>query len=183
MGMLERAHVRDGETVVVTGASGGVGFALVQLVAARGARVIAVTSPDKDDLIRASGADDVARRTAGDLSAAVAELAPGGIDVVGGQLVTTLLPSLVEGGRWVIAGAVAGPIIEFDLRRLYLNNRAIIGSSMHIPAHFAALIRQARTGQVSPRVAASYALADIHAAQREFLDRAHVGKIIVTSPG
>lgn len=186
-GMLERAHVREGETVVVTGASGGVGFALVQLVAARGARVIAVTSPDKADLIRAGGADDVASRTADDLATTVAELAPAGIDVVadvvGGQLVTTLLPSLVEDGRWVIAGAVAGPIIEFDLRRLYLNNRAIIGSSMHTPAHFTALIRQARAGQVSPRVAATHALADIHAAQREFLGRTHVGKIIVTPPG
>ncbi|GAA4853121.1 hypothetical protein GCM10023201_53160 [Actinomycetospora corticicola] len=71
---------------------------------------------------------------------------------------------------------------EFDLRRLYLHNVALIGSSMHTPAHFARLAADAAAGRVAPRVAARYALRDIHAAQEEFARSAHVGKIVVV-PG
>jgi len=80
----------------------------------------------------------------------------------------------------VIAGAVAGPVVAFDLRRLYLHQRVMIGSSMHTPAQFAELVDRARAGDVVPRVAASYPLAAIHDAQREFLGRAFVGKVVVT---
>ncbi|MDL5159736.1 zinc-binding dehydrogenase [Actinomycetospora termitidis] len=187
-GMLERGRIGAGETVLVTGASGGVGLALVQLAAARDAHVVALTTPDKAAAVREAGAAATVdrRRDADDLAAALAEVAPGGFDavadVVGGAVLPAVLPLVRDDGRWVIAGAMAGPVVEFDLRRLYLHNVALIGSSMHTPAHFARLAADAVAGRIAPRIAARYALADIHAAQEEFARSAHVGKIVVV-PG
>ncbi len=184
MGMLERAEVRAGETVLVTGASGGVGLALVQLAAARSANVVAVTSAAKADQVRAAGATGIVSRDAGDLASQVAELAPWGLDAVadiaGGPLIDQLMPLVRDDGRWVIAGAVAGPVVTFDLRRLYLHNLRLIGSSMHTREHFAKLIDVAETGTVSPRIAGRYRLVDIHQAQQQFLQGSHVGKIVIT---
>ncbi|MCD2189375.1 zinc-binding dehydrogenase [Actinomycetospora soli] len=184
-GMLERGAIGAGETVLVTGASGGVGLAAVQLAAARGARVLALTTPDQAAAVRDAGATATVDRHLGaeELAAAVAEVAPDGLDavadVVGGPVLATVLPLVTDGGRWVIAGAMGGPVVEFDLRRLYLHNVALVGSSMHTPAHFARLAADAVAGRVAPRIAARYALADIHAAQDDFARSAHVGKIVV----
>lgn len=183
LGMLERAGLGDGETVLVTGASGGVGLALVQLSAARGAHVVAVTSGDKAARVREAGAHETVDRAGGDLAAQVADVVPDGVDTVadvaGGPLLPSLLPLVRDDGRWVIAGAMAGPVVELDLRRLYLHNVTLIGSSMHTRQHFAQLVESARDGVVEPVVAASYPLADIAAAQREFVRREHVGKIVL----
>lgn len=186
MGMLERADIKRGEAVFVTGASGGVGFAAVQLAAARGARVLALTSGAKAEVVREAGAGTTVSRDA-DPAALQRELraaAPGGLDAVadvaGGPWLERLLPELRDGARWVIAGAVAGPVVSFDLRRLYLHNISLIGSSMHTRAHFAELAELARTGTLRPRIAARYRLSDIHAAQEEFRRGSHIGKIVLT---
>ncbi|GAA1402500.1 alcohol dehydrogenase family protein [Pseudonocardia kongjuensis] len=180
-GMLERGRIGPGETVLVTGASGGVGLALVQLAAARGAHVVAVTSAAKAAAVRAAGAGATVDRAGG--AAAVAAAAPDRLDAVldvaGGDLLPALLPAVRDGGRWVIAGAVAGPVVELDLRRLYLHNVSLVGSSMHTRAHFDGLVAQARAGTVRPRIAARYPLAELPAAQAEFLRGQHVGKIVL----
>lgn len=155
----------------------------MQLAAVRRARVVALTSQAKADLVAASGADAVVARESTDLGEAIGAAAPDGLDVVadvvGGSTVEEVLPALVEGGRWVIAGAVGGPVIRFDLRRLYLHNRRLIGSSMHSPAHFQRLVDEVRNGRIAPRVAATFPLADIHEAQRTFQQHRHVGKIVL----
>lgn len=183
MGMLERANITAGETVVVTGASGGVGLALVQLARARGATVLAVTSGDKASEVLAAGASHTVDRQ-GDLAEQIARYSPGGVDavadVVAGPLLSQLLPLVRDGGRWVIAGAVAGAVVEFDLRRLYLHNIGLIGSSMHTREHFAVLLRTAREGTVRPVIAARYPLDELVTAQERFLGHRHVGKIVVT---
>lgn len=74
---------------------------------------------------------------------------------------------------------LAGDRISFDLRRLYLHNLALIGSSMHTPSHFAELVEVARHGLVTPRVSARYPLSEIHAVQDEFARHTHVGKITI----
>ncbi|MBC7442098.1 MAG: zinc-binding dehydrogenase [Ramlibacter sp.] len=183
IGMLERAQVRAGETVLVTGASGGVGLALVQLAAARGARVLAITSGSKGEVVLANGAAQVFNRDSADLPARIAAAAPDGLDavadIVGGPGVSAMMPLLRDNGRWVIAGAVAGPVIEFDLRRLYLHNVQLIGSSMHTRVHFRRLVELARTGQVTPLVSSIFALDEIAEAQAEFSARRHIGKIVL----
>jgi NADPH:quinone reductase-like Zn-dependent oxidoreductase len=182
-GMLSRAGVRGGETVVVTGASGGVGLAAVQLAAARGARVVAVSSGAKAAAVRDAGADVVNDRAAGRLAEDLGGAAPSGVDVVvdvvAGPLLGLLLDFLDEGGRYVVAGAMAGPVVELDLRRLYLHNRVLVGSTMHTPQIFADLVARARSGELAPRVAGRFPLTAISEAQREFLRRRHVGKILV----
>ena len=183
IGMLERANVRSGETVLVTGASGGVGLALVQLAAARGAHVLAITSGSKGDAVLANGASTVFNRDSADIHAQIGAAAPDGLDVVadiaGGPGLAAMMPLLRDNGRWVIAGAVAGPVVEFDLRRLYLHNVQLIGSSMHTRVHFRRLVELARGGQVMPQVSGTFALAEIADAQKEFSARRHIGKIVL----
>lgn len=184
LGMLERAAIHGGETVLVTGASGGVGLALVQLAVARGANVIAVTTAAKADQVRSAGASRIVDRESADFQAKISSAAPEGLDavadVVGGDSMTTVLPLLNEGGRWVIAGAIAGSVISLDLRRLYLHNLRLIGSSMHTPSHFRQLVDEANAGRIHPSVVATYPLNEIHEAQRVFERRQHIGKIVVT---
>lgn len=183
MGMLERANVIAGETVIVTGASGGVGLALVQLAAARGATVIAVTSASKVAGVLDAGASHTVDRN-GDLTQEVGQCSPAGVDAVadvaGGPLISQLMPLVRDNGRWVIAGAVAGAVVEFDLRRLYLHNIRLVGSSTHTRDHFAVLLDAARTGAILPVIAAWYPLDDLAAAQAQFTRHQHVGTIVVT---
>lgn len=177
MGMLERADVRDGETVLVTGASGGVGLALVQLAASRGCRVVALTSAGKEAVVRQSGAEVVLHR--GEEPPAPVDVVA---DVVGGAQLPAMVDALTEGGRLVIAGAIAGAEVRLDVRRLYLHQRRLIGSSMHTPAHFSRLVAAARAGELQPVVARTYPLAAIHQAQQDFLAKAFVGKLVITPP-
>ncbi|MEV4966212.1 zinc-binding dehydrogenase [Streptomyces sp. NPDC024062] len=182
LGMIERGRLRKGETVLVSGASGGVGVALVQLARARGARVLAISSGSKIDAVREAGAHDVVDR-AGDVAGQVRAAAPDGIDVgldvVAGDLVGEGLPLLREGGRWVVAGALGGYDVTFDVRRLYLHNAQVIGSAMHTATHFGLLMDLAREGSVRPLVAATFPLDRAAEAQEELARRRHVGKIVM----
>jgi len=182
LGMIERGRLREGETVLVSGASGGVGLAAVQLARARGARVVAMSSGTKIDAVREAGAHEVVDR-AGDVTGQIRAAAPKGVDValdvVAGELVGEGLPLLREGGRWVVAGALGGYDVAFDVRRLYLHNAQVIGSAMHTPAHFGLLMDLARQGRVRPVIAAVFPLARAAAAQEELARRSHVGKIVM----
>lgn len=182
-GMLGRAAVGAGERVLVTGASGGVGIALVQLARARGAEVIAVTSSGTADAVAAAGATNVVRRDVDDLASRLAELAPEGLDVVadvaGGPAFGTLLAALRPAGRLVTCGAVAGPVVELDLRVLYLERRRLIGSTMHTAEQFARLVEDANAGRVDPPVAGTYPLGDIHRAQEDFAAGNCVGSLVL----
>lgn len=180
MGMLDRAGLASGERVLVTGASGGVGLALVQLAAAQGCFVAAVTTEDKRDRLLAAGASQVLMRQdlpSRELDKPVDVVA----DVVGGSGFPDLIDALAEGGRLVTAGAIAGPEIELDIRRLYLHSRRLIGSAMWTPAQFDRLVDHARRGDVKPVIARSFPLAEIAAAQREFADKTFVGKFVLVS--
>ncbi|WP_409062038.1 zinc-binding dehydrogenase [Streptomyces sp. SYP-A7185] len=182
LGMIERGRLGTGETALVSGASGGVGIALVQIARARGARVIAISSGAKIDAVRAAGAHEVIDR-AGDVTGQLRAAAPEGIDValdvVAGELVGQGLPLLREGGRWVIAGALGGYDVAFDVRRLYLHNAQVIGSAMHTPAHFDLLMDLARQGAIRPVIAATFPLDQAAQAQEELSRRDHVGKIVM----
>lgn len=182
LGMIERGRLRAGETALVSGASGGVGLAAVQLARARGARVIAVSSGSKTDAVREAGAHVVVDR-ARDTAAQIRAAAPGGVDValdvVAGELLSDGLPLMREGGRWVVAGALGGFGVSFDVRRLYLHNVQLIGSSMHTPAHFDLLMDMARRAEIRPVVAAAFPLHEAARAQEELARRGHVGKIVL----
>jgi len=140
-GMLSRAAVTDADTVLVTGASGGVGSALVQLAKRRGARVIGLASAEKHKSILALGADAVLPRTpknlAADLKSAMGrETVDVVADVVGGDSFATVLDTLRRGGRYTCSGAIAGPIVDLDLRTFYLNDLTFTGSTVVMPEIF-----------------------------------------------
>lgn len=183
LGMLERGAVNAGETVLVTGASGGVGLAAVQLAKARGARVVAVCSGDKQEAVRRAGADAIVDRTLANVVEDAAAAAPAGyhavIDVVAGGLLAPGLGLLGRGGRWVVAGALGGWHVELDVRRLYLRNLALVGSTMHTPRIFDLLVDIARRGDVRPVIAATFPLGEVALAQEELARRRHVGKLII----
>ena len=182
MGMLERAQVGAGERILVTGSSGGVGLALVQLAGARGAIVTALTSSGKASAVVAAGAQDTMLRDEWgpdrdpvDLDRKFDVIA----DVVGDGVFEKVLPALRTGGRLVIAGAIAGPVVTLDLRVLYLQRRSLIGSTMHTPAHFRKLLEAVRDGSIHPVVAETYPLVDIHRAQARFMNKDFIGKLVV----
>jgi NADPH:quinone reductase-like Zn-dependent oxidoreductase len=181
--MISRAGVASGDSVVVTGASGGVGSAAVQLAKRRGARVIAIAAPAKHDEIVALGADVVIPR-GGDLIAALGRKSVEAvIDVVGGPTWSQLLAVLRPFGRYATSGAIGGPLIELDLRTLYLNDLTLFGCTV-LDAHvFGSLVGYIERGEIKPIVAAMFPLRHIVAAQQLFLTKQHVGKIVLTIDG
>jgi NADPH:quinone reductase-like Zn-dependent oxidoreductase len=133
-GMLTRAAVTAGDTVLVPGASGGVGGAVVQLAKLRGARVVAMASKAKHGDVSALGADRLLPRDPGDLEAALAdEKITVVADVVGGAIWPALIDVLARGGRYTCSGAIAGPIVDFDLRTFYLRDLTFTGSTVIDP--------------------------------------------------
>jgi NADPH:quinone reductase-like Zn-dependent oxidoreductase len=178
--MLGRAGVRFGEMVVVTGASGGVGSAAVQLAARRGARVIALAAPAKHDEVIALGADTVLPRGSSLTTVLGARTVDVVIDVVGGPLWSQLLTVLRPGGRYATSGAIGGPLVELDLRTLYLNDLTLFGCTVLDPSVFSDLVGYIERSEIRPVIAATFSLEDIAAAQQLFLTKQHVGKIVLT---
>lgn len=177
--MVTRAGVRAGEIVLVTGASGGVGSIAVQLCRLRGARVIAVVGSDKAQDVMALGAERTMARDADVVSTLGRNAVDVVIDVVGGPAVAASLDVLRPGGRYAIAGAIAGPRVELDLRTVYLKDLTLYGCTVTPPAVFEDLVRCAASGELRPRVSAKYPLAQIAAAQSAFLEKRHTGKIVL----
>jgi NADPH:quinone reductase-like Zn-dependent oxidoreductase len=101
------------------------------------------------------------------------------IDVVGGDDWPALLQVLRPGGRYAVAGAIAGPVVPLDLRTLYLKDQTFFGCTVLDDGVFTSLVRRIERGEVQPVVAAVYPLDDIVVAQEAFLTKAHVGKIVL----
>lgn len=176
--MLHRARVSE-ETVLISGASGGVGSAAVQLAKRRGATVIALASPAKFGEVRAIGADRVIDRSA-DL---VAELGEGSIDVVvdlvAGDQWPSFLDVLRRGGRYATAGAIAGPLAQIDVRTLYLKDLTLFGCTFQEDEVFENLVSYIEAGEIRPLVAQTYPLSEIAKAQEDFLAKKHTGKLVL----
>lgn len=174
-GMLQRASV-GAERVLITGASGGVGAAAVQLAALRGAEVWGMTQPTKATAVAALGAVQTPDRDA-PLPDDHFDMV---LDLVGGPSWPRLLDTLKVGGRYVTSGAIAGPIVDLDLRTLYLKDLTLFGSTYQPDRVFEDLVRYAEAGKLRPVIAATYGLRDLHAAQEAFGTKTHVGKIAIT---
>ncbi|MCX8228097.1 MAG: alcohol dehydrogenase family protein [Sulfitobacter sp.] len=177
--MLTRAAVKAGETVLVTGASGGVGSATVQLAAARGAKVVAITSAAKADKVKALGASETLDRDDDYLSALSGKQVDVVIDLVAGSKWPALLEVLRSGGRYAVAGAIGGPIVELDVRTLYLKDLSFFGCTVLGPDVFGNLIERIERGDIAPLVAETYQLQQISAAQDAFDEKGYIGKIVL----
>ncbi len=182
-GMLLRAAVGPGDRILITGASGGVGSAAVQLAKIRGAEVIAlVGSPDKATQVKELGADRVILRDQDLLATLGRDSLTCIADLVAGPTWPVFLDLLSPGGRYVVAGAIAGPIVDLDVRSLYLKDLSLLGSTCQPAAVFENLVRYIEEDKIRPIVSQTFDLKDIRAAQELFISKAVTGKIALRIP-
>lgn len=177
------ARLAEGETVLVMGASSGVGAAAVQLAKAAGARVIAAsTAEEKLAAARELGADETLLLGPQGLRP-LRRLAPGGVDVVfehvGGSLFPDLVRALAPGGRLVTCGATAGHEALVDLRHVFFKELAILGAKMGPQSELRALMPDFASGRLRAVVDRVYPLAEARAAFERLAGRRQFGKVVI----
>jgi NADPH:quinone reductase len=194
--LVRRAHLAQGETLLVHGAGGGVGSAAIQVGKARGARVVGVVSSDeKERAARESGADEVVR-SEGDWKEAAKGHSPEGYDViydpVGGERFGESIRLLRMEGRIVVVGFAEGSIPEVAVNRLLYRCVSVVGAAW---GHFATsrpdyvrevgddLERMIREGHVRPIVGKTYAFDSVPDALRDLDGRRAVGKLVLEVGG
>lgn len=153
----------------------------MQLAKLRGARVIAMTSDAKREDVAALNPDLILPRAPENLRAALGnEQITVVADVVGGPYWSTLIDVLERGGRYTCSGAIAGPMVQLDLRTMYLRDLTFIGSTVIDPQVMLNLVAYLEAGHLKPLVAATYPLAELREAQAAFIAKTHAGNIVVT---
>jgi NADPH2:quinone reductase len=195
-GLRDRGAVRPGETVLVLGASGGIGIASIEIAKALGARVIACASSDaKLAVCREHGADDTINYARDDLRERIKALTDGrGVDVivdpVGGAYTEPALRSIAWRGRLLVVGFAAGEIPRIPLNLTLLKGCAIVGVFWgdflrREPQAFAASVAQLATwyaeGKLRPHISATFPLAKGGDAIKMLASRQVVGKIVLLS--
>jgi NADPH2:quinone reductase len=191
--LVRRARLESGQQVLVHGAGGGLGVAVIQVARALGARVIGVTAgPAKAAMAEAAGADVVIDAGNG-WADRVRAAAAGGIDIVvdpvGGDRFDDSLRLLRPGGCLVVVGFAGGDIPQVKTNRLLLRNVGVLGAAwrefiLHEPAFVAEAAAGLGTlidnGQLQPLIGATYPLKDCAQALRDLADRRAVGKLVIT---
>ena len=177
-GMLHRVNLKK-EKVLITGASGGVGSAAIQLAKRRGAFVIAQCSKSKFEEIKKIGADEVVDRSENLINKLGTNEIDVVVDLVAGSNWEQLLDILIPGGRYVTAGAIAGPIVNLDIRTLYLKDLTFYGCTYQPVEVFKNLIKYIENNEIKPLIAKTFPLEKIIEAQKEFLSKKFVGKIVL----
>jgi len=198
--LVERAQVQAGETVLVTGAAGGVGIATVQLAKSLGATVLAaVSTPEKAAAVRANGADHVIDTGVADLRNGLRDqvfAATGGhgadvvVDQVGGDVFDASMRAVAWCARMVVIGFASGRIPSIKAGHILVKNIAVMG--MHIadyrdrePAKFRAarerLFEGYRAGTIRPQVMATYPLEAYAEALEVVRSRKAIGKVVLTT--
>ena len=180
-GLLHRSHVEK-ETVLITGASGGVGSAAIQLAKLRDATVIAQCAREKSEEVLQIGADKIVFRDSDLLAEMGSDAVDVVIDLVGGSRWTQLLDIIKPGGRYATSGAISGPIVELDLRTLYLKDLTLYGCTFQPKEVFRNLIKYIEDNKIKPLLAKSYPLKEIKQAQLDFLSKKFTGKLVLVPP-
>lgn len=178
--MLHRAGVRAGERLLITGASGGVGAAAIQLAKRRRAEIIAVGGRDKAEQMLALGAEQAIPRGESVVSKLGKESIDVVVDLVAGPSFAELLDVLKKGGRYATAGAIAGPIVELDVRTLYLKDLSFFGCTFQEDEVFSNLISYIERGEIKPHIGKVFPLKDIAKAQECFLSKTTCGKLVLS---
>jgi NADPH:quinone reductase-like Zn-dependent oxidoreductase len=183
--LFTKAQLKPWETVLIFGVGGGVSLAALQLAKMAGATAI-VTSRDDDKLQRALalGADHAVNGAREDIARRVLALTDGrGVDVVienvGAAVWSSALKSLVRGGRLVTCGATTGDQPPADLRRLFIRQLQVMGSTLGDLGEFADLLRVCERGLIRPVIDRRYPLDDTHAALDRLASGAQFGKLAI----
>ena len=177
--LLTRANVNDNDVVLISGASGGVGSAAIQLASARGAKVIAISLFSKLEEIKKIGASKVVSRDESLIEALGNNSVDVVIDLVAGKSWAQFLEVLKPKGRYAVSGAIAGPIVELDIRTLYLKDLTFFGCTIIEQEVFPNLIKRIENKDIIPLVSKIFSLKNIVQAQEEFLTKKHIGKIVL----
>ena len=180
--MIHRAKVKKGDHVLIAGASGGVGSAAVQLAKRRGATVIAIAGKTKLEKLREIGADQVISRDEDVVEVLGEKSVDVVVDNVAGPSFGKMLKVLKRGGRFVSSGAIAGPLVELDMRDFYLKDLTLVGCTSWDKPVFPNLISYIEKGEIKPLLAKTFPLEKIVEAQIEFGQKKHVGKFVLTPP-
>ena len=182
--LVSRTGLKPGEVVVISGASGGVGSAAIQLCKLRGARVIAIASITKADKLYELGADKVLDRNVDELESAILDAANEpvdvALDVVGGTMFMPLINALRQGGRYSTSGAISGPQVKFDLRQLVYKDLQLTGATIVPPGTMQRIVNLISEKKLKPLLAQTFALQDLGKAQQAFQKKSYVGNIVVT---
>lgn len=182
--MLRRAEVTAGDTVLIPGATGGIGVAATQLIDAMGARSICTsTSESKLDSLAVFGADHCLQvKSASALADAVGGLGP--VDAVlnhlGGAFTDAGLSTLRRGGRMVVCGRTADQFSEIDTQELFLEHKQIVGSTMGTQIDLERTVGFVESGQFEPPVHETYNLDEAAQAFTDMAARDVVGKLVIT---
>ena len=180
--MIHRAGVRGGMRVLITGASGGVGSAALQLAKRRGAEVIGVASASKHEALRALGVNRLLDRSEDPVDPLGAESVDVVVDNVAGAGFGAMQEVLKRGGRYVSSGAIAGPMVEMDMRKMYLKDVSLMGCTAWDEPVFPNLIGYIERGEIRPLLHKTYPLDEIATAQRDFGEKTHVGNLVLMPP-
>ncbi len=195
--LVDRAALQAGETLLVLGASGGVGLAAVELGKLLGARVIAAaSSAEKLAVCRERGADEAIDYSTEDLRERLKALAPQGVDVVydpiGGALAEPALRSVAWRGRYLVVGFAAGDIPRIPLNLPLLKGCAVVGvffggfiarEVARSQANQRQLLAWLAEGKIAPLVSQTYPLARAADALNAILARQATGKLVLTMGG
>lgn len=177
--LVWRVGVKAGDTVLVTGASGGVGSALVQLAKVRGAKVIGVVDPGQEERVKGYGADQILHRGDNFLEALGEMSVDVVLDMVAGESWPQLPKLLKKGGKYGVCGAIGGPVVKLDIRDVYLKDLSLFGTTYQSKESFEELIKYIEDGKIKPVVAKEFELKDIVKAQEAFLSKKYIGKIVL----
>jgi NADPH:quinone reductase-like Zn-dependent oxidoreductase len=180
--MIHRAKVSSGDHVLVAGASGGVGSAVVQLAKRRGAIVIAIAGREKIEQVRTIGADRVIARGDDIISCLGEKSVDVVVDNVAGPAFADMLKVLKRGGKYTSSGAIGGPLVTLDMRDFYLKDLTMIGCTAWDEPVFPNLVAYIENGEIRPLLAKTFPLERIADAQREFTEKKHVGKFVLIPP-
>lgn len=177
--LLTRAKVIANDVVLVTGASGGVGSAAVQLAKARGAKVIGVSAASKSDSLIKLGADQTISRNDSLVQALGRNSIDVVIDLVAGKQWSELLAVLKPFGRYAVAGAIGGPHVNLDVRTLYLKDLSLFGCTVLDEGVFGNLIKRIEANDIVPVVAKTFLLEQLTEAQNYFETKGFTGKLVL----
>jgi zinc-binding alcohol dehydrogenase/oxidoreductase len=185
--LVTKAHVTEGEWVLVWGAGGGVGTAAFSVAKAFGARTIVTSSSDdKLERLRALGADVALNHRRGEVAAEVKEQTGGGADVViehvGEATWQASLAAARPGARIVVCGATSGPNPPAALHRVWWKELRILGSTMGTKEDFEGVYELVRGGRVRPILDQVFPLADVRAAHERLEHGEQFGKVVLTIP-
>ena len=180
--MLHRSKAGQGDKILITGGSGGVGSAAIQLARRRGARVCAIAGKSKKEQVLSLGADRVIHRDEDLVAALGKESVDLVCDLVAGPQWPQLMEVLKRGGRYAVSGAIAGPLVQLDVRTLYLKDLTFIGCTFQEPRVFENLVSYIENDEIRPVVAQTYPLKEIVTAQTDFLAKSHTGKLVLIPP-